>query len=293
MVRATPLRGGQVPSTTRGVVLALVIGVHERARVRDALSGCHDVVFVERNRQLEAMLCNIERPIRGLVIESHDADARSTCDVIRAVRKNHSRIPVIGYCQAGIAHSSDIRALAVAGVHELLFHGIDDSCAALRAVLGSATQTNVGELVAAELLPLVPEKLWPFVRQVTSHPVESQRVTHVALALGHHRKTLVNHCAQAHLPPPQELLAWCRLAVIGYLLGTTSQTVDSIAMQLDFPSDTALRNLVKRYLGRPATEVRECGGLRLVVDTFSRAIARGRPPSLSYFDESSEGMIAS
>jgi AraC-like DNA-binding protein len=154
----------------------------------------------------------------------------------------------------------------------LLFHGIDDSGTALRDVLAMARQASVGEVVASALTPLVPERVWPFVRHVTAHPAESQRVAGVARALGHHRKTLVNHCAQAGLPSPQELLAWCRLAVIGHLLGTSKCTIEAISQQLDFPSDTALRNLVKRYVGMKASEVRAGGGLPVVVAAFERAV---------------------
>ena len=78
------------------------------------------------------------------------------------------------------------------------------------------------------------------------------------------------------VPPPQELLAWCRLGVVGYLLGTTSLSVESIAQQLDFPSDTALRNLVKRYTGLRATEIRERGGLPCVIGALKDELERRR-----------------
>jgi AraC-like DNA-binding protein len=272
MHRAAPLLHGQSIASERGVVLALVVGAAERARIQEALRGRHTVQFTDHVDAMERHLGSLHAHVVLLIVESHDADRRSTADSIRFVRQAQPNIAIVGYCKAGIAHSSDVRALALAGVHELLFHGIDDNGTALRAILAMAQQAMVGDVVASTLLPLVAERLWQFVRYVVSHPAESSRVARVAQALGYHRKTLVNHCARAHLPPPQELLAWCRLAVVGYLLQTTKSTVEGIAFQLDFPSDTSLRNLMKRYVGMRSTDVRAAGGLAAVVAAFERAL---------------------
>ncbi len=275
MRRATPLLREQVALTARATVLALISGAPARARIQDALRGRYAVEFVDRVAELHAQAAALHL-IYGMVIEPHDADNVSTEAAIRFVRTTQPHVPVIAYCRAGHSHSADVKAMALAGVHELLFVGIDDTGTALRDVLSVARQASVGEIVAAALTPLVPERLWPFVRYVTGHPGEAQRVAGVARALGHHRKTLVNHCAQAGLPSPQELLAWCRLAVIGHLLGTSKCTIEAISLQLDFPSDTALRNLVKRYVGMKASDVRAAGGLVVVVAAFERAVVASK-----------------
>jgi transcriptional regulator GlxA family with amidase domain len=113
------------------------------------------------------------------------------------------------------------------------------------------------------------------VQHVTAHP-ETQRVADLANALGYHRKTLVNHCTQARVPPPQELMAWCRLTVAAGLLQTTPRTIESVALGLDFPSDTALRNMMKRYTGLRASEVRAAGGMRAVIAAFEAALGSYR-----------------
>lgn len=275
MPRASPSLREQVRPKATEVVLALVVGAAERARICGALRGRYAVQCVERIAELRTLTTD-RRAIYGVVVEARDVDGVSTAEAICLIHTMRPDIPVVGYCRAGIAHSNDVRSLALAGVHELLFHGIDDTGTALRDVLAMARQASVGEIVASALTPMVPERLWPFVRHVTAHPAESQRVAEVARALGHHRKTLVNHCAQAGLPSPQELLAWCRLAVIGHLLGISDCTIEAISLQLDFPSDTALRNLVKRYVGMKASEVRAGGGLPVVVAAFERAVIASR-----------------
>jgi methylphosphotriester-DNA--protein-cysteine methyltransferase len=81
------------------------------------------------------------------------------------------------------------------------------------------------------------------------------------------------------LPPPSELLVWCRLLLVSHLLATTVRTVESVAMELEFPSDTALRNTIKRYTGMRASEVRERGGLVCMLQAFRDRLAQF-PPGL-------------
>jgi AraC-like DNA-binding protein len=249
-------------------VFALVLGMAERARLRVALGGEYELRFVERGCELLALVKAERAKVSAVLLEMRDADGRSTCDIVSQIAVSDQSPPVLAYCRAGGEQSGEIRNFVLAGVRELVFDGVDDAGVALRALLASAEQSHVGERVARALLTTLPPILGPFVRYVTAHP-ETQRVRDVAYALGYNRKTLVNHCAQAVAPPPQELLAWCRLSVVAEMLVTTPKTIEAIALQLDFPSDTALRNMMKRYIGLRATEVRARGGLRCVTDALA------------------------
>jgi AraC-like DNA-binding protein len=240
----------------------------QRARLRAALRGEYDVHFAERGCDLLTLVRSERSDVSAVMLEMRDADGRSTHDIVRQLSVSEQSPPVLAYCRAGAEHAGEIRNFVLAGVSELVFDGIDDAGVALRALLSSAQQIHVGERVANVLLTMLPSILHPFVRYVTAHP-ETQRVADVADALGHNRKTLVNHCTQAVAPPPQELLAWCRLSVVAELLSTSPRTIESIALQLDYPSDTALRNMMKRYTGLRATEVRKRGGLRCVMDALA------------------------
>lgn len=270
MRRGTPLLSGQSHNIVQagGVVFALVLGKVERARIATALRGEYDVRFVERGPELLKLARSACSTVAAVMLEMRDADGRSTCDIVSQISVSELSPPVLAYCRAGAELSGEIRNFVLAGVRELVFDGVDDVGVALRALLSSAQQTQVGDRVANALMQALPPILGPFVRYVTAHP-ETQRVADVADALGYHRKTLVNHCAQAIAPPPQELLAWCRLSVVAELLSTTPRTIESIAFQLDFPSDTALRNMMKRYTGLRASDVRARGGTRCVLDALA------------------------
>jgi len=270
MRRGTPLLDGQSDTIvrTREKVFALVLGKIERARLTTALRGEYALEFADRGCELLALVKGERSSVAAVMLEMRDADGRSTCDIVSQIAVSELSPPVLAYCRAGGESSGEIRNFVLAGVRELVFEGVDDMGVALRTVMSSAQQAQVGERVANALLSALPPILSPFVRYVTAHP-ETQRVADVADALGYNRKTLVNHCAQAVAPPPQELLAWCRLSVVAELLNTTPRTIESIALQLDFPSDTALRNMMKRYTGLRASEVRARGGMRCVMDALA------------------------
>jgi len=107
-------------------------------------------------------------------------------------------------------------------------------------------------------------------------------VAAAATALGVHRKTLVNLCARSKLPPPAMLVGWCRLFLVAALLERKSYTVERIAHELDYPSSTALRNTIRRYVGVTATEARDRGGLQFVLDHFARQIEARRMGSQTH-----------
>jgi len=252
------------------LVIGLVHGPAERARIASTLRArAMEVTLVERVTELTDAVMRARAPIAAIIVEVRDVDGRPVHEIVEDLHAGGTGTPLVAYCRPGAEHSSDVRALVLAGAHQLLFHGIDDAGIALRHIIEAAQQASVGERAAEELMSVVPPKLAPIVSHVTRYPA-TQRVSQVADALGYHCKTLVNHCAQAAFLSPHELLCWCRLAVAGELMARSRRTIESIANQLDFSSDTGLRNMMKRYTGLRASEVRERGGARCVVSALRR-----------------------
>jgi AraC-like DNA-binding protein len=275
MPRGIPLHGGKAScAPPDAAVIALVLGPAERARVRSALRARYDVRFVDRAFELSQAVLSPITQVACVIVEVRDVDGRTTAEAV-AQLCDKGNVPVIAYCRTGAEHTSELRALIVAGVHELLYEGVDDAGLSLRAVLQAAHRAQVGQRVASALTARLPERLRSFARHVAAHP-DVHRVSDLADALGYNRKTLVNHCAEGGCPPPQELMAWCRLAVVAELLTTTTQTIEAIALELDFASDTALRNMIKRYTGLRASEVRAHGGMECVLEAFEAAMRMRR-----------------
>lgn len=275
--RGVPLRSVTAPEETP-VLLALIAGRLERLRIATAVRGHATVHFVGTAAELLAHLGESRSLPVALIVEPRDCDGRSTSAIVRQLVASHPALPIIGYCHAGYEHSRDILELGVAGVHELLFHGIDDSGVALRGVLTTATQACAAAQVLSAIASDIPEVLLPMFEFCLAYPERATSVQSVAHVLGVHRKTLVNYCAQASLPPPGAVLAWCRLLLVGHFLETPGRTVEGIALRVEFASATALRNMLRRYTRLRPQQVRERGGLRCVVDAFRQSLAERREP---------------
>ena len=275
--RGVPLHSVTAPEE-KPVRLALIAGRLERLRIATAVRGHATPHFVGTAGELLAYL--VQAPVlpAALIVEPRDCDGRSTAPIVRQLVTAHPALPIIGYCHAGYEHSRDILELGVAGAHELIFHGIDDSGVALRGVLASAGQACAAAQVLSAIAPDVPATLFPMFEFCLSYPERATSVQAVAQVLGVHRKTLVNYCAQASLPPPGAVLAWCRLLLVGHFLETPGRTVEGIALRVEFASATALRNMLRRYTGLRPQQVRERGGLRCVVAAFRKSLAERRAP---------------
>ncbi len=272
-----PLRSVTVPEEGP-VVLALITGRLERLRIATAVRGHAVVRFVGTTGELLAQLGQSSSLPVALIVEPRDCDGRATTAIVRQLADAHPALPIVGYCHAGYEHSRDILDFGLAGAHELLFHGIDDSGVALRGVLNSAGQACAATQVLKMIASDIPGPLLPMFEFCLAYPERATSVQAVAHVLGVHRKTLVNYCAQASLPPPGAVLAWCRLFLVGHFLETPSRTVEGIALRVEFASASALRNMLRRYTGLRPQQVRERGGLGCVVDAFRSSLAARRQP---------------
>jgi AraC-like DNA-binding protein len=73
---------------------------------------------------------------------------------------------------------------------------------------------------------------------------------------------------RAGLPSAGHLLLWARLLHAGHWLEEPGRTGESVSRQLEYSSGAAFRRALKLYTGATPTEVREGGGLRLVLRHF-------------------------
>lgn len=207
-----------------------------------------------------------------IVLAVADREPRDAALLLRLVTRSRPRAAVVVYCDSRRAALPSVAGLAAAGVHQFIFAGVNDGPSDLRAILESARQQCAAEVVLSELRGLLPEVLYPIAEAALARPRQITAVQALAGALGVHRKTLFNRCTQSLDLPPAEVLAWIRLALVGYLLESTTSTVEAIALKLGYPSHTALRNRIRRYTGLRATVIRGGGGLQLVLNAMRRRL---------------------
>lgn len=260
-------------------VLACETLPHRRARLAEALRGRGRIQFVESLAQVIHQLRVSTETVDVVVLPSTDEDGAEAVRTICHIVAERPHVAVVAYCRAGSQYSTDIRALVAAGVHQFIFAGIDDTGIALRAVLDAARRQCAAEWVMNSLAPIVPASLHPMIDMALARPHAITTIPELARGLGVHRKTLFNRCERAAFLTPAELLTWVRLCLVAHLLATTGCTVETIAIELAFASDTALRNAMKRYTGYRPSEIRSNGGLRCVLEALVTRIRQssGRP----------------
>jgi len=228
--------------------------------------------LAENIPELRHCLRSIAEIIDVLVVPSFVPDGEGALTLIREVAISRPNTAIVAYCQAGTQFTSNIRSLAIAGVHQFLFAGVDDVGVSLRTVLSAARRQCAAECVLRQLALVLPPMLLPIAEIALAKPEVIVDTTGLAEALGMHRKTLIARCAKSHFIGPAELLRWTRLALVAHLLETTGCAISRIAIELSFPSDTALRNLLKRYTGVRASSLRAAGGVDFVIQCLDRRV---------------------
>ncbi|HJU89725.1 MAG TPA: helix-turn-helix domain-containing protein [Gemmatimonadaceae bacterium] len=257
------------------MIAALVIDREARARVRDATRGMGDLRFVSTVAELEEVL-PVERP-DAVVLEPVDSSGMPTAALAERLREGYPSLPIIAYAMLTPGGSQGILSLARAGVHELVIRGFDDLGLAMRAALARAREQAAAAFVMRELESEIPPAMRPLIRHCLERGAQTQTVAGLARTLGVHRKTLVNRSRDAGFPTPSLLIGWCRLLLAARLLEDPARSIEHVALALDFPSATALRNMLRRYAGLSPSEVRERGGLRCVLETLRHVLRDPHP----------------
>jgi AraC-like DNA-binding protein len=257
-------------------IAALVLGRLDRARLQDAVRGTAILEQVDRVVDLERLVVRSVPRVSAVVAEPYDSHRTPTAPMLARLKAEYPGVALIGYCLPGHTHSSEILALARAGVHELVFRGIDDATATFQQTLARASQASASREVLNALRPVVStDALW-IVEACAQYAWPELNSRELAQALGLNVKTLVKHCRAGGLPSPGALLNWIRLMVVSYLLEAEGRALEHVATAFGLESASPLRNLLKRYTGMRATEIRAGGGLRVVIDAFLRPDAFGR-----------------
>jgi AraC-like DNA-binding protein len=261
------------------IVAALVKDPVSRARLTAALRS---EATVRDCARLTEVLALVEQGLATIVVLDHrDYDGNLALPIVRRLRDEYPSVPVVMYLPMSAVASGAVMEYVRAGVSQLVFQGMDDFKTSLRMAVNAALDQVSAVALAHELESLMPATVVPFLRYCLEHSRRDITVEEVAAAMGVHRKTLVDRLKAARLPSPRAMIGWCRLLMAARMLDDPGRTIEQVALKLDFPSGTALRNMFKRYTGLRTTEVRENGGVRCLLHALKRELATvsaGNPP---------------
>ncbi len=252
------------------IVAALVWEPIGRARLQEALRGQASLRFCERQEELVALVANDF--VSVVVVDVSDRESCSTLSTVRRIRAGYPSVPIVLYCSLGPDTSREVLEFARAGVNDLVIRGVDDLRLPLRIAITTAQDHHSARGVLKELESTIPAAVLPIVQYCLENGRRGLTVAQVATAMGVHRKTLVDRLSAAGFPSPSAVISWCRLLVAARLLEDPGRSIEQVALVLDFPSGTSMRNMVKRYTGLRPAEVRENGGMRCILHAFKREI---------------------
>lgn len=257
-------------------VAALVLGRLERARLQDAIRGRAILEPVDTVSALENLVARSVPRVSAVIAEPFDVQRTPVAPTLRRLRAEYPGVALIGFCQPAHKYSTEIVALVNAGVHELVFRGVDDTSEAFRLTLARASQTSAAREVLNALRPHLTREAMAIVETCVQYAWPDFSSRALAQVLGVNVKTLVKHCRTHGLPSPGALLNWVRLMVVAYLLEAEGRALEHVAAAFGLDSASPLRNLMKRYTGLRSLEVRTGGGVKVVIESFLREDAFGR-----------------
>lgn len=210
------------------------------------------------------------RPVTAVVIAARNQYCTLTVPTIRRLRASRPAMPILAYVALDPTNAADVIALAQAGVSGLVFRGVNDLGVALRAALERAEIECTVQLAMLRLSTVAPPETHAILEHCLQHGHEELSVESLALAIGVHRRTLVNRLTAAGLPGPHEVIGWCRLVAAATMLQDPRRAVEQVAAVSGFGSGPALANMLRRYTGLRPSELRTLGGVECVLDAFVR-----------------------
>ena len=251
-------------------ILGCVPDARTRSRLEVALRGHAPIEWFDTFAAVRAAL-ELERRICTVLVGMRDGDGESAANFATAIRGEGRGAAIVACCDLSSNGMQPVSELAVAGVHDVLFTGLNDDGHSARMIIFGACLGGAGDVVMTAVSASIPTAMLRFVELAARRPRDLRRVGEVAEALGISRQTLGRWCRVHKFIGPEELLMWVRLLLVASLLEATDQTLESIAYEMQYGSPTALRNRIREYAGLKATDLRQ-GGLRLMLDAFHRRI---------------------
>lgn len=251
-------------------IFGCVPDARTRNRLEVALRGHAPIEWFDTFAAVRAAL-ELERRICTVLVGMQDGRGESAATFATALRREGRGAAIVACCDLSANGVQPVSELAVAGVHDVLFTGLNDDGHSARMVIFGACLGGAGDVVMAAITPSIPTAMLRFVDLAARRPRDLRRVSEVADALGISRQTLGRWCRVHKYIGPEELLMWVRLLLVAALLEATDQTLESIAYEMQYGSPTALRNRIREYASLTATDLRQ-GGLGLMLEAFHRRI---------------------
>lgn len=230
-------------------------------RLRMAIRDRHQLVACE---DWTSLLRECERRAARVAVIDLFAGGQANFDRVRQLKQRLPRLTLIAYVAPAPERTHDLFDAGRQGMDGLVLAGEDDAPRALLSLIERAESRSLGAVVRTALED-VDAMTRDAVLLAVTRAHERLSPEKLAMLLALPRRTVSQRLADAGFPAPQRLLSWGRLIVAAHLLEDHARSADGIAVALNFPSGSALRNISQRYLRATPGEIRERGGAAFVL----------------------------
>lgn len=256
------------------LVVGCVGSLRGRQRIAHALKGRGTVLWHRNFSELQQALSMDGPRVSVVVLDWCDSTGAAATSVARAITSRSPGVGLVVYCPNEIGRSTSLLDLGAAGVHDIIVEDLTDDGHSARSIIMNARRRGAAEMVMSELRRILPSRLIVFADAVVRNPARSS-VAQIAQIIGVNRQTPNLWCRKENYLRPELVLVWCRLILVAALLELTTRTIESISVELEYGSPSALRNQLKSYTSMTASEVRKAG-MQKVIDIFLEKLAKQR-----------------
>jgi AraC-like DNA-binding protein len=270
-LEAGPLISGLGYIFSEGQMALLAVLAGDRAletRLESALEPRHAVALAHSWGGLVRLVR--ERPATGAIVDLETVTPLPSSE--GALANLRAQFPHLGLVLL-VRRFRDpftLFRLGRAGIRNLVLLPVDDLDLELNRALNHASEGNATSLVTRFLSPSLPrrERRLTFLAMDSVHRRWSAE--ELAREMSLTRPFLSERMKIFGLPSLGHFLLWTRLFHAGHWLEEPGRTGESIGRQLEYSSGAAFRRALKHYTGATPTQVRQEGGLHLVLGHFFR-----------------------
>ena len=209
-----------------------------------------------------------ERPVTAVVLDS--AAMPSGCDQTAAVTELRRSFPSLAMVFVARPHVDPavLFRLGRAGIENLVPVPWGALTSGITLAASRALRFSTDALVTRAISAYLPTREMRAIRLALDGVQLGWSADELAERTGFTRAHLSVRLRSVGLPSAGHLLIWAKLLHAGRWLSDPGRTGESVSRQLEYSSGAAFRRALRNYMGATPTELREGGGLRVVLQRF-------------------------
>jgi AraC-like DNA-binding protein len=211
-----------------------------------------------------------ERPATGAIVDLEAVPLYPSSE--RVLAGFRAQFPHLGLVLLLQKHRDPFTLfrLGRAGIQNLVLLPVEGLRHELTRTLARAGEGGATSFVVRALSPYLPRRELRIAYLAMDSVHCRWSAEEVAEEVGLTRPYLSERFKKVGLPSLGHFLLWAKLFHAGHWLEESGRTGESVGRQLEYSSGAAFRRALKLYTGATPTEVREGGGVRLILKHFLR-----------------------